>query len=337
MQLIADSFYLPQEKQDKLLNALEEVKKEIHYFRNELNYEPPTLLDLLKERDKYGWDIMLLDGTVYHMEGEQGGFNLKWMTPAGSWGMSGDRIFEAVYGLGGTLLQGKDQGSPGYEPDNMGTYNYGYSYGKHTELDIQPYLQYGNIPGVPATYQSDLEAWNANNWKAWAWIPWNYRLAIEDHDYSWTIDRNGAISKPRGAVPSRSFFYILLGDDNNNYFKLTSELIEVTDFAIGGKGDDIYEMQPGSKSIICDIGGSNTLRFDFEIKGKIDSAPIYDGNKGTGKYLMIEENGSGDVDFFVVEYVLGVWWFTNKICTLLNGTAYTNLQCRNGLNWANIS
>ena len=119
-------------------NALDEAEKDIHYFRNVINYEPPTLLKMLEEREKNKWVPVYVTASQYHMHGDNGEFNLKWLAPAsGPSAASGQRMFETVYGIEGKILDEKT------DCKNMGTYNYGFTIssvnllqGQHNKLDM---------------------------------------------------------------------------------------------------------------------------------------------------------------------------------------------------------
>jgi hypothetical protein len=124
----------------------------------------------------------------------------------------------------------------------------------------------------------------------------------------------------------------LLGDVGDNLFSLTSDF-EKMSFAVGGEGNDVYEIQEGSCSIIYDITGNNTLRFPFEISSIIYNIPAEGEYNKQGKYLLIEPYGN-NIDICILEYDSGVWLKTS-VCTLLNGTKFNNIQKWDGSNWVN--
>ncbi|MDO4792972.1 MAG: S-layer homology domain-containing protein [Filifactor alocis] len=99
------------------------VTKDLHYFRNKLNRIPKTL--------------MRIDGSIYHMHGKDGEYNLKFCSKDGK--------YEAVYNRDYKL---QDET---VSPENMGTYNYGSPFSKplpisHVALDVIPYYNWGNSP-----------------------------------------------------------------------------------------------------------------------------------------------------------------------------------------------
>lgn len=117
------------------------VSQEIHYFRNMLNRTPNSLVEMIKSLNS--WKLCSIDDSRYHMYGDKGGFNLKFVSTCGK--------YEAVYNIYGTLLTEDN------DPYNMGTYNYapvGYSPSGHLLYDVAPYELYGNAPSV------GIEIWN---------------------------------------------------------------------------------------------------------------------------------------------------------------------------------
>ena len=114
------------------------VWEEAHYFRNKLNRAPATLDKMIElnrnlSSDKK-WKLMDIDGSAYHMYGDEGEYNLKFV--------SYDGIFEAVYNKKGELLTEHN------DPKNMGTYNYVSSddWIGHGIYDVIPYMLFGNTP-----------------------------------------------------------------------------------------------------------------------------------------------------------------------------------------------
>lgn len=110
----------------------EEKDKELHYFRNELNRAPETLEQMMainKElpADKK-WKLLPASESIYHMFGEGGEFNLKFV--------SADGIFEGVYNESGQLVTESTEPNGGI---NMGTYNYGTNKLSHLNYDVLPY------------------------------------------------------------------------------------------------------------------------------------------------------------------------------------------------------
>jgi hypothetical protein len=117
--------------------------KDLHYFRNELNRAPSDSLDgmiaynkNLKPEEK--WELLSKDTSIYHMFGEGGDFNLKFVSP--------DGLFEAVYNKEGKLLTDNkadkaESSARKYDPINMGTYNYSSpkEFIGHGIKDVLPY------------------------------------------------------------------------------------------------------------------------------------------------------------------------------------------------------
>lgn len=108
--------------------------EEMHYFRNKLNKVPTSLNHLLEinqslPKDKK-WILLPPTESGFHMYGENGVYNLKFL--------SADGTFEAVYDRQGRLVT---------DPRNMGTYNYvSHIVDKdlHSKYDIAPYFDFGN-------------------------------------------------------------------------------------------------------------------------------------------------------------------------------------------------
>lgn len=125
-------------KINSLVEKIGTVDKEMHYFRNELNRAPETLEELIRinytlPADKK-WAIMPVKGSLFHMQGTDGFFNLKFV--------SGDGYHEAVYNMEGSLLTADN------DAINMGTYNYfpaTIDSAAHTNYDVNPYFEHGNI------------------------------------------------------------------------------------------------------------------------------------------------------------------------------------------------
>lgn len=112
------------------------ITAEKHYIRNKLNRAPLSLEDMICEYD--GWILCEVSATAYHMAGEDGEYNLKFVSKCGK--------YEAVYNKDGVLLTEHN------DPANMGTYNYaGYkmSLALHSIFDVNPYNSFGNVPNVP--------------------------------------------------------------------------------------------------------------------------------------------------------------------------------------------
>lgn len=129
--------------------------KNLHYFRNYFGRAPATLDDMVdtilhKPDDLFHWKLLPPSSTFFHMAGQDGEYNLKFV--------SADGHFEAVYNKDGVLLLA-DNG-----PENMGTFNYADPVSndkKHTVYDVEPYLAWGNVPGSPPiakTLEADMKS-----------------------------------------------------------------------------------------------------------------------------------------------------------------------------------
>lgn len=113
------------------------VDMRTHYFRNKLNRAPNTLEELLLLNERMPvekrWKLAPLKGSLFHMQGPDGIYNLKFI--------SSDRFCEAVYNRKGVLLTEKN------DPVNMGTFNYAAGIQEknaHEKYDVTPYLKWGN-------------------------------------------------------------------------------------------------------------------------------------------------------------------------------------------------
>jgi hypothetical protein len=114
------------------------VTEKEHYFRNHFWRAPATLDDMIycitkTENAPFGWGLSTWQDTAFHTYGEDGAYNLKFI--------SGDGHFEAVYNKGGCLLTLQN------DPLNMGTFNYGdYQTEKikHYKYDVRPYFEWNN-------------------------------------------------------------------------------------------------------------------------------------------------------------------------------------------------
>lgn len=112
------------------------IGKEEHYSRNKLNKAPATLGELKGEKDN--WIKMDEDKSLYHMQGEDGLDNVKYV--------SIDGHYEAVYGSGDddAILLTEEN-----DPVNMGTYNFKDPNNDpvgHFLYDMLPYYLWGNSP-----------------------------------------------------------------------------------------------------------------------------------------------------------------------------------------------
>jgi hypothetical protein len=123
------------------------INEEIHYFRNKLNrYNIPKTLDeminLINSTEVAAdkWIMCSPHKGRYHMFGEDGDYNIKFISPD-----STGNIFEAVYDKNGNLITENDSFGK-----NMGTYNYASSSQSddlHKQLDVKPYETWGNTVG----------------------------------------------------------------------------------------------------------------------------------------------------------------------------------------------
>jgi hypothetical protein len=121
-----------------LVDAQGKVTETEHYFRNRFSRAPLTLNDMvhiITETDNaaFGWQLSTWQDTAFHAYGEDGAYNLKFI--------SRDGHFEAVYNKDGALLTADN------DPLNMGTFNYGdyqTENMKHLKYDVWPYFTWNN-------------------------------------------------------------------------------------------------------------------------------------------------------------------------------------------------
>ncbi|MBD5544787.1 MAG: VWA domain-containing protein, partial [Lachnospiraceae bacterium] len=111
------------------------VYMELHYFRNNLNRAPSSLQEMINTITSASgatWRLLPVEKSLYHMYGENGEYNLKFV--------SDDGKYEGVYDKNGTELTEVN------DPINMGTYNYADPSNvlEHTYFDVLPY----GIPGL---------------------------------------------------------------------------------------------------------------------------------------------------------------------------------------------
>lgn len=125
--------------------------EDIHYFRNKLNRAPATRDALIAEKEK--WKLLPIGQSLYHMYGEDGVFNTKFISN------EGEGKYEGVYNKEGLLL------AEGNDPVNMGTYNYSSATVNailHFGLDMLPYYIWGNAKGYKAGKKRDKKDFYAN-------------------------------------------------------------------------------------------------------------------------------------------------------------------------------
>ncbi|MHB9293083.1 hypothetical protein Holit_02202 [Hollandina sp. SP2] len=114
------------------------ISKDEHYFRNHFWRAPANLnamVYIITETDNapFDWRLSAWQETAFHTYGEDGAYNLKFI--------SGDGHFEAVYNKDGELLTADN------DPLNMGTFNYGdyqTENMKHLKYDVWPYFEWNN-------------------------------------------------------------------------------------------------------------------------------------------------------------------------------------------------
>ena len=120
-----------------------------HYIRNKLNRAPETLREMFVESEQ--WILCEVDDSAFHMYGEDGGYNLKFISLCGK--------YEAVYDKNGELLTEHNN------PTNMGTYNYvNYKVDAvaHGVWDVIPYELYGNTSSCGAKLFPDTKEYDSN-------------------------------------------------------------------------------------------------------------------------------------------------------------------------------
>lgn len=125
-----------------------DMTEDVHYFRNELNKysgAPNSLDDMIKLARSGGWNLYSPLTSQYHMYGENGEYNLKFV--------SSDGRFEAVYDINKKLIT-EETG-----PSNMGTYNYATGL-SHDKYDVQPWKKWGNVRNEPEKGDSKYNMFN---------------------------------------------------------------------------------------------------------------------------------------------------------------------------------
>ncbi len=142
-----DPYYFANMTMDNHIKICEEINHLIdiqggpltsdeHYLRNKLNYAPKSLDSMLleiKNGNSLNWQLMPPKDSALHMFGNDGEYNIKFV--------SGNGNFEAVYDIYGELLDENNN------PANMGTYNYAdptKEVKKHSVYDVAPYYIWGN-------------------------------------------------------------------------------------------------------------------------------------------------------------------------------------------------
>jgi hypothetical protein len=121
-----------------LIDTKRTVSEREHYFRNHFWRAPATLDDMVRvitetDNTPFGWRLSTWRETAFHAYGEDGVYNLKFI--------SEDGHFEAVYNKEGCLLTADN------DPLNMGTFNYGdyqTENMKHYKYDVWPYFEWNN-------------------------------------------------------------------------------------------------------------------------------------------------------------------------------------------------
>ena len=125
-------------KVSELINIIGKVNSEReHYFRINFSRAPLTLTEMIyiikTNNSLFKWKLMTPGYAVFHMYGDEGECNIKFI--------SEDGYFEAVYNKNGELLTQYN------DPLNMGTFNYANQINdkdKHTDFDVLPYFRWGN-------------------------------------------------------------------------------------------------------------------------------------------------------------------------------------------------
>lgn len=125
------------------------VDEEIHYFRIKLNRAPATLDDMLSilSKDKEAWTLCTIWETRFHMIGENGEYNLKFVS------LIHQIICMKLYNKESILLTADNC------PENMGTYNYAGTKtinSLHHDLDVDTYYFWGNVKGIPYNKGEEL-------------------------------------------------------------------------------------------------------------------------------------------------------------------------------------
>ena len=136
---------------NKAIRGSDVDTQDIHYFRNKLNRAPVTRDELIAEKEK--WKLLSIGNSLYHMYGEDGLFNTKFISN------EGEGKYEGVYNKEGLLLAEEN------DPVNMGTYNYSSATINallHLTLDMIPYYRWGNAKGYEAGKKRSIKDFYAN-------------------------------------------------------------------------------------------------------------------------------------------------------------------------------
>jgi len=120
----------------------------LHYFRNDLNrlvYIPQTLDVLITQADR--WVLINDIGTNCHVFGDEGKYNFKFVS---KFNPKDTGIFEVVYAISEEYLKDKKpeeagwaswtKCTEGFQPENMGSYNYAPFDVDFTELEVEDFI-----------------------------------------------------------------------------------------------------------------------------------------------------------------------------------------------------
>lgn len=134
---------------NKCINNCKGINRERHYFRNKLNRVPNSLSELIAQKDN--WLLCAFAESKFHLLGNDGGYNLKFISKCGK--------YEAVYDKFGNLITEKNGAK------NMGTYNYANfkkNVTEHAILDVIPYMLYGNTKTTRGQIIPNTSAYDNN-------------------------------------------------------------------------------------------------------------------------------------------------------------------------------
>ncbi len=176
-----------------LVSNIGSMDMKMHYFRNELNIVPQNLSKMISLNkslppDKQ-WKLLPVKASLYHMQGKEGEYNLKFVSPEG--------FCEAVYNRYGILLNEFN------DPVNMGTFNYAagiHEKDAHMKYDVEPYLKWGNSASSPQKGRNGIK-FGAEN--AYDQYLGNYNNVDEYRNRIFSIFYNNAKQKGlSGSIPA---------------------------------------------------------------------------------------------------------------------------------------
>ncbi len=153
-EYVINAYPIGTSSEEGLPQSLCPISAEVHYFRNNLNRAPATLGDMINEFKKGKWKLLSVDESVFHMYGDGGEYNVKFVST------DEYEMFEAVY----SCKHDDYFESPliDYKSDIHSCATYNYTGPKdwlaHAFYDVIPYYLYYSVPDVHNPYLEDLTA-----------------------------------------------------------------------------------------------------------------------------------------------------------------------------------